>query len=66
MAHHKHRHIKREKTKKGSIWIRSLTEEEIKKMDEESVLQKEEPIPLSSESGVVCECPSIIGTGGWD
>ena len=118
MAHHRHRHIKREKSKMHPIWIRELTKEESAQMDADALLMSlgkymppldnnvkrpqmdwekavattkelakdlnhpfratyinpgrwdesldELKEKMDEESEVICECPSIIGTGGWD
>lgn len=38
MAHHKHRHIKREKQTQKPFWIRDLTKEETIQMDADALL----------------------------
>ena len=38
MAHHKHRHIKREKSTKEPFWKRELTKEETIQMDADALL----------------------------
>lgn len=38
MAHHKHRHMKREKQTQKPFWIRDLTKEEMIQMDADALL----------------------------
>lgn len=49
MAHHKHIHIKREKSTKEPFWKRELTREEMREMDEASLRLSLGLTPLTKE-----------------
>ena len=54
MAHHRHVHIKREKSTKEPFWKRELTREEMREMDEASLrLSLGRPLLTAEEKGAL-------------